>query len=91
MGKKVVAVPNPTLLHNHQAELADALDANSYVVSSTVLYGRWCSLVIKIAHPISICRGLALAIKQVETREFTEFPEYNGDNFRSIIDEEMGF
>ena len=46
-------------------------------------------LVIVIAH--SIRRGLSLAIKQVETRVFTEFPEYNGDNFRSIIDEEMGF
>lgn len=38
MGKKVVAVPNPTLLHNHQAELAEALDANRYLVSSTILY-----------------------------------------------------
>jgi len=43
MGKKVVAVPNPTLLHNHQAELAEALDTKGYLVSSTLLYVRWCS------------------------------------------------
>jgi len=39
----------------------------------------------------SIRRNLALAIKQAETRTFTEFPGYNGSNFRSIVDEEMGF
>lgn len=32
-----------------------------------------------------------MAIKQGETSTFTEFPEYNGSNFRSIVDEEMGF
>jgi len=36
MGKKVVAVPNPTLLHNHQTELAEALDSNGYLVFSTI-------------------------------------------------------
>jgi len=72
MGKKVVAVPNPTLLHDHQAELAKALNTGGYLVSSTI-------------------SSLALAIKQAETSTFTEFPEYNGSNFCSIVDEEMGF
>ncbi|KIM29009.1 glycosyltransferase family 1 protein [Serendipita vermifera MAFF 305830] len=36
LGKRMIAVPNETLLHNHQAELAEALDAVGYLVSSSV-------------------------------------------------------
>ena len=43
MGRKVVAVPNPTLLHNHQAELAEALNTGGYLISSTISYALWCS------------------------------------------------
>ena len=38
MGKRVVAIPNPTLLHDHQAELAEVLDTGGYLVSSTISY-----------------------------------------------------
>ncbi|PVF98919.1 glycosyl transferase [Serendipita vermifera] len=36
-GRKMIAVPNETLLHNHQAELAEALDQSNHLVSSTAL------------------------------------------------------
>jgi len=34
----MIAVPNETLLHNHQAELSEELDALGYLVSSRVQY-----------------------------------------------------
>jgi len=36
MGKPMIVVPNPTLLHNHQQELADELAKERYLVSSTI-------------------------------------------------------
>ncbi|CAG7846445.1 UDP-N-acetylglucosamine transferase subunit ALG13 {ECO:0000256/RuleBase:RU362128} {ECO:0000256/RuleBase:RU362128}; AltName: Full=Asparagine-linked glycosylation protein 13 {ECO:0000256/RuleBase:RU362128} [Serendipita indica DSM 11827] len=36
MGRKLIAVPNETLLHNHQAELAEALDTSGYLIASPV-------------------------------------------------------
>lgn len=38
LGRRMIAVPNETLLHNHQAELAEALDTSGYLVSSRVQY-----------------------------------------------------
>ncbi|KAF8590594.1 glycosyltransferase family 1 protein [Ramaria rubella] len=34
--KPLIVVPNPTLLHNHQMELAEALENRGYVYSTTV-------------------------------------------------------
>ncbi|KAF5358031.1 hypothetical protein D9756_001939 [Leucocoprinus leucothites] len=34
--KPLIVVPNPTLLHNHQEELAQALEAQKHLTSSTV-------------------------------------------------------
>ncbi|KAL9714758.1 N-acetylglucosaminyldiphosphodolichol N-acetylglucosaminyltransferase catalytic subunit alg13 [Leucoagaricus gongylophorus] len=34
--RPLIAVPNPTLLHNHQEELAQELEAQKYLTSSTV-------------------------------------------------------
>ncbi|KAF9452298.1 glycosyltransferase family 1 protein [Macrolepiota fuliginosa MF-IS2] len=34
--KPLIVVPNPTLLHNHQQELAQALEAQGYLKSSTI-------------------------------------------------------
>jgi beta-1,4-N-acetylglucosaminyltransferase len=34
-GRKMIAVPNETLLHNHQAELAEALDRSNHLISSS--------------------------------------------------------
>ncbi|TFK27370.1 glycosyltransferase family 1 protein [Coprinopsis marcescibilis] len=36
MGKPLIVVPNPTLLHNHQQELADVLAEQNYIKSSSV-------------------------------------------------------
>ncbi|TFK54954.1 glycosyltransferase family 1 protein [Heliocybe sulcata] len=36
MGKALIVVPNPTLLHNHQAELAEALAARGHLYASTI-------------------------------------------------------
>ena len=34
--KPLIVVPNPTLLHNHQLELAEALEARGHLKSSTI-------------------------------------------------------
>ncbi|KAG8788028.1 N-acetylglucosaminyldiphosphodolichol N-acetylglucosaminyltransferase catalytic subunit alg13 [Serendipita sp. 397] len=33
LGKRMIAVPNETLLHNHQAELAEALESLNYLIT----------------------------------------------------------
>lgn len=38
LGRKMVAVPNEMLLHNHQAELAEALDSQGYLNASSIAY-----------------------------------------------------
>jgi len=37
LGRRMVAVPNETLLHNHQAELAEALDLQGYLSASSIV------------------------------------------------------
>jgi len=37
--KSLITVPNPTLLHNHQEELAKVLHSRDYLVATTVKYG----------------------------------------------------
>jgi beta-1,4-N-acetylglucosaminyltransferase len=37
-GRPLVVVPNPSLLDNHQEELASALGALGYLIASTVAY-----------------------------------------------------
>ena len=36
MGKPMIAIPNPTLLHNHQEELASALEELGHLKATTV-------------------------------------------------------
>lgn len=36
MGKPMIVIPNPTLLHNHQEELASALEELGHLKATTV-------------------------------------------------------
>lgn len=36
LGCRMIAVPNETLLHNHQSELAEALESRGFLLSSSV-------------------------------------------------------
>ena len=49
MGKPLIVVPNPSLLDNHQTELADALQNLGYLQSGVIRYGYiFCRLVMLI-------------------------------------------
>lgn len=41
LNKLLIVVPNPTLLDNHQIELAEALEQRGYLSSSSVSYVRY--------------------------------------------------
>ena len=90
LGRKMIAVPNESLLHNHQAELAEALDASGYLVSSRVQYAPL-SAPCRRTDPWLFIRDLPASIDKAMSTTFQKFPEYDGSKFRSILDDEMGF
>ncbi|KIO33457.1 glycosyltransferase family 1 protein [Tulasnella calospora MUT 4182] len=77
-GKRLIVVPNNTLLDNHQTELAEALHERGHLVAATV-EPRW------------LFRSLGEAIASSTTQPGVPFPPLDSTAFSRIVDEEMGF
>lgn len=88
--KPLIVVPNPTLLHNHQTELAEALEQRGYISSSRVsyvlLFVVWCQ-----KYQYFDDSNLASTISGFDPGKVLQFPEFDGTGFRSLLDEEMGY
>ncbi|TFK43002.1 glycosyltransferase family 1 protein [Crucibulum laeve] len=73
--KPLIVVPNPTLLDNHQEELATSLGDLGHLKATTAV----------------LCRDLAKTIETFDVSTIVPFPPFDGSKFARIVDEEMGF
>jgi len=74
--KPLLAVPNTSLMDNHQAQLADALDKEGYLVVSTVE---------------DLEDKLRTFLDPQRVKAITPFPAFDGTRFRRVMDEMMGY
>lgn len=99
--RQIVAVSNPVLMDDHQAELARALaDPKPYVHLADATYVLYlpplCSLILTL--PLW-CSDLAYALHRVlvssrtspDQRPLATFPPWNADALVDLLDQEMGF
>ncbi|GJJ12150.1 hypothetical protein Clacol_006391 [Clathrus columnatus] len=87
--KPLIVVPNPTLLHNHQLELADALQKRGYLIATTFLYDR--HLFSLFQFETNDTSDLPTTIARLEPEKLLHFPEFDSTKFSSLLDEIMGF
>ncbi|KAJ9603522.1 N-acetylglucosaminyldiphosphodolichol N-acetylglucosaminyltransferase catalytic subunit alg13 [Cladophialophora chaetospira] len=80
IGVPIVVVPNTDLLHNHQAELAEALAEQEYVI-----HGKVDDLVSSIAE------GEALRRKSKQWPPLRSGEEKYKDGLKDVVYEEMGW
>ncbi|ORX33863.1 glycosyltransferase family 28 C-terminal domain-domain-containing protein [Kockovaella imperatae] len=73
--KPLLVVPNSSLMDNHQAQLADALGDQGYLISSTVE---------------QLDSKLALLVKSIK-QPLKPFPALDKARFPVIVDQTMGF
>ena len=88
-GKPLIVVPNPTLLDNHQEDLATELEKMDYLKASSpgyVTITRCCS--IWVDESIS---QLVEAISSFNASSLAPFPSMEPSRFRDVIDRELGF
>jgi beta-1,4-N-acetylglucosaminyltransferase len=89
LGKPLIVVPNPTLLDNHQEELASALQAQGYLKATSI---QWALLFVASGCSMtSTARNLASTIASFEPHNLVPFPPFDGSRFSKLVDEEMGF
>lgn len=97
----LIVVPNPSLLDNHQIELAEALEEQGYVVHGRLEY-VWPTFLFALSPVrmlISRIRDLSVAIAQSEElrKRHKQWPPVNSGQHRrarglaGVMDEEMGF
>ena len=92
----MIVVPNPSLLDNHQVDLASELDKLGHLSTSSV---KWVitfalSYVCNVMYLIPLLhlrRTLAQDVANFESSKLVPFPAMDPSRFRSILDEEMGF
>ncbi|KAJ9114846.1 hypothetical protein QFC20_001217 [Naganishia adeliensis] len=78
-GRKLIVVPNTSLMDNHQAELALALEKGNYLYVSTPE-----TLAITIKSVTSTSPTTAAAPLQ-------RFPPFQPERFRNLVDTHMGY
>ncbi|KAK8869512.1 hypothetical protein IAR55_000078 [Kwoniella newhampshirensis] len=72
----LLVVPNESLMDNHQAELADEMGEQGYLMVSRVE---------------ELEQKLPMFLSEEWTKGIKPFPEMDGTRFRGIMDEMMGF
>ena len=92
----IVVVPNPALLDDHQAELAEELAAQGYVVHGRLRYEIASALLIGISIRSSDLPKAVKESEQLRTSEKTWPPDDSkydpsGRGLAGIMDDEMGF
>jgi beta-1,4-N-acetylglucosaminyltransferase len=83
MGKVLVAVPNASLMDNHQAEVAKALSDEGYLLQSTPKYPSSASL----TDSSTLSETLT---KLKDEPELRPFPASGNKGFARILDKELG-
>ncbi|KAJ7219151.1 glycosyltransferase family 28 C-terminal domain-containing protein [Mycena pura] len=87
LGTPLIVVPNPTLLHNHQTELAAALAAHLKMSSVACVV----HLFLTGLTPIHSPSDLAATVAAFDPVTLRTFPPFEGSRFRALLDAEMGF
>lgn len=97
IGKPMIAVANPTLLDNHQADLAEKLDSLGYLRSPKGTKPRRVPTCVNRSplmsrfEPPCLLSDLSECISSFDTKRIKPFPQREPNKFRDILDEEMGF
>lgn len=81
-------MPNPTLLDNHQEELASTLQSMRYLKSATVEYVHESSYVGQT--PLTYIRDLLNVLEALDMSDIQPFPPFEPSRFAKIVDETLG-
>ena len=87
----MIVVPNPTLLDNHQEELAVALEEMGHLRTATIECVFFYPRVHRWADPIIVNRTLARVIEEFDPSKIKPFPPFERSRFAKIVDETLGF
>lgn len=86
MGLPLVVVPNPTLLDNHQEELAEELARQGYVV-----HGKLESSATELARAVNEAEKMRDRDQMWPPTNSGEDPDQEHGGIAQVMDEEMGF
>ena len=90
LGKRLIVVPNPTLLDNHQEDVASSLNALGYLKASTIEYVLTRDQASCVYSHL-LDSNLPNAIENFDPSSITPFPPFDGSRFSTLLNEEMGF
>ncbi|WWC60790.1 uncharacterized protein I303_103366 [Kwoniella dejecticola CBS 10117] len=84
--KKLLVVPNESLMDNHQAELANKMSEEGYLMLSNVE-----DLANTLPSFLNPNPHLDVDVKKEDEERFKLFPQMDRGRFKSILDDTMGY
>jgi beta-1,4-N-acetylglucosaminyltransferase len=84
LGKKLIAVPNSTLMDNHQVEVANALAEHEYILSSSPRYDT-CN-----SHLFRSDLSTTLSLQYDRLQHLRPFPRSGNSRFSEMLEKELG-
>jgi beta-1,4-N-acetylglucosaminyltransferase len=86
----MIVVPNPTLLDNHQDQLAVALEEMGYLRAANVELVLFSYESQRLMRMLDY-RNLVKVLEEFDPSTIKPFPQFDGSRFARIVDEVMGF